>query len=56
MGKAFSDTLDYKDGGKYHGHIFEGERHGIGTYFYPKGGVYVGGWKNDKRDGVGAQT
>ncbi|KAJ3191063.1 hypothetical protein HK101_008111 [Irineochytrium annulatum] len=48
----------YPDGSKYRasspGGFMDGKRHGIeGIYSYANGDIYVGGWKNDLKDGKG---
>jgi hypothetical protein len=31
----------------------EGNKHGKGKYYYIKGELYIGDWKNNVKDGVG---
>ena len=38
----------------YHGGYVDGQREGFGSYYYKDGTLcYAGGWKNDKKDGLG---
>lgn len=38
----------------YHGGYVDGRREGFGSYYYKDGTLcYAGGWKNDKKDGLG---
>lgn len=38
----------------YHGGYADGRREGFGSYYYKDGTLcYAGGWKNDKKDGLG---
>jgi hypothetical protein len=42
----------YRDGSEYKGEIFDDEPHGKGLLFNNQG-VYIGNFKNGKRDGHG---
>lgn len=47
------EILHYADGSRYEGHLVNGVRQGMGTYYFANGGRYVGDWLNDKRHGKG---
>jgi hypothetical protein len=50
--KYNKNSNEYKAGReRYAGQWFNGDPHGYGTMLYQNGATYVGGWKNDKRDG-----
>jgi hypothetical protein len=45
--------LDYSNGERYHGEVFEGQRNGFGTYFYQNGDKYEGYWHKNQKHGRG---
>jgi hypothetical protein len=48
---------DYNNGDTYSGELWDGTRHGQGTYTWAKSGnVYVGEWEDGKKHGRGTMT
>ena len=45
--------LDYSNGEKYRGEIYDGQRNGFGTYFYQNGERYEGNWFKNVKHGRG---
>ena len=37
----------------YVGDFVNGQRHGLGSYFYANGDLYEGQWENDQKNGQG---
>lgn len=44
--------LDYSNGERYKGNIYEGLRNGFGTYFYQNGERYEGIWFKNLKHGM----
>ena len=44
---------NYSNGSRYEGEKLDGMRHGQGKFFYQDGGLYEGGWKENKMHGRG---
>jgi radial spoke head protein 1 len=45
--------MKWKDGSKYIGEYFKGQKDGLGTFKYNSGNFFRGFWIKGKRDGVG---
>lgn len=45
--------LEYENGGKYCGFIYNNQRNGEGTFYYKDGGYYQGQWKDNAMNGFG---
>src|SRR3990167_241141 len=43
-------------GGKYEGDTINGQKHGVGSYFYANGDIYEGQWSKDLKEGHGRYT
>lgn len=52
---AEDDTISYRDGASYSGQVWDGKRHGRGT-FTSAAGEYEGQWDNDLRHGEGREA
>lgn len=50
------EVINYADGSRYEGAVWEGQRHGTGAWQRADGTRYVGQWKNDRPDGQGTLT
>ncbi len=49
--------LTYFDEGEYYkGRFLNGKKHGRGTLWDKEGNVYMGEWRNDRRNGMGVQA
>lgn len=44
----------FENGDKYVGELYKGKRHGMGIYYYAKGGLWYGSFEDDIRSGFGA--
>lgn len=47
-------SLTYQNGDRYVGETVNGQRDGVGIYYYANGNYYYGRYRNNKRDGFGA--
>ena len=45
--------INYKNGEKYIGEVFNNKKEGFGIYYYSNGNRYEGEWKNDMKEGFG---
>ncbi|XP_040885363.1 radial spoke head 10 homolog B [Toxotes jaculatrix] len=46
----------YSQCNRYTGDFVQGQRHGLGTFYYAGGAIYEGEWKNNKKHGKGKFT
>lgn len=44
----------FENGDRYVGELYKGKRHGMGIYYYAKGGLWYGSFVDDIRSGFGA--
>ncbi|XP_022598078.1 radial spoke head 10 homolog B-like [Seriola dumerili] len=51
-----ADGSQYSQSNRYTGDFVQGQRHGLGTFYYAGGAIYEGEWKNNKKDGKGKFT
>jgi len=51
--KAKIERIEYASGSVYEGEMKDGLRHGVGTYRWSNGDVYIGKYVNDVRQGKG---
>lgn len=51
--KATVQFLEWQDGSKYYGHVFNGKRHGKGIFVWPDGTRYDGHWFENEMHGKG---
>lgn len=47
-------SMNYNNGDRYVGEIYQGKRHGYGIYYYANGDFWYGQYNNDVRCGFGA--
>ncbi len=47
-------TMTFDNGDSYVGELYKGKRHGLGIYYYAKGGLWYGAYEGDLRNGFGA--
>ena len=47
------EALDYDNNGKYIGSTVNGQRNGLGVYFWENGDMWFGNWENGQRNGYG---
>jgi len=47
------EMIDYDNNGKYIGSTVDGQRNGLGVYFWDNGDMWFGNWENGQRDGYG---
>ncbi|CAJ1080725.1 radial spoke head 10 homolog B isoform X1 [Xyrichtys novacula] len=51
-----ADGSQYTKSNRYTGDFVQGQRHGLGTFYYAGGAIYVGQWRNNKKHGKGKFT
>ena len=51
--RAYPIIHTWNSGGSYYGQCIQGLRKEFGVYFYEDGGMYVGAWNNNSKEGLG---